>query len=348
MTNSSAKTDPASPKYKPARSTAQLIYRQSPPAVRQRILFLLFGNLVLLGYLFFAAQQRESSFWNELVDLGPNIAPQVLGAFALTGLIFCGAIDLSIGSIIAVAGSTFGILHYYEFSPAVCYAGCFSTAVAFSVLNGWLIRLLEVSPIILTLGGLTLYRGLALIIAHLTVPDFPEVFSIQDEAYQGPGKFYAGEILLVVMIGVLLWEAFGKLPRLWLAIGCSPVACERQGLNPARLRSLAFLVSGLFLGLAALTLVTNPQEIKPGQIAIGFELTVIGAVVLGGTNIFGGQGTYLGSALGACFLYLVSRSMIYLGVDVYWREAIEGAVIVSVIGIDCWLHRTEKLLEELK
>ncbi|MAT14007.1 MAG: hypothetical protein CMJ46_01910 [Planctomyces sp.] len=329
-------------------STARLIYRLFPSAVRQRILFLLIGNLVLLGYLFFAAWERNSSFWNELSSIAPNIAPQVLGAFALTGLIYCGAIDLSIGSIIAVAGTSFGILHYYDMPPLVCYAGCFLTATAFSLLNGFLIRLLKISPIILTLGGLTLYRGLALIFAHLAIPDFPEVFTIQDEAYQGPGKFYAGEILLVVLIPVLLWEAFGKLPRLWLAVGCSPVACERQGLDPARLRLRAFLFSGLFLGFAALILVTNPQQIKPSQIGTGFELTVIGAVVLGGTNIFGGQGSYLGSALGACFLYLVSRSMIYFGVDAYWREAIEGAVIVVVIGIDCWLHRTEKLLEELK
>ncbi|MEZ6046622.1 MAG: hypothetical protein R3C11_13820 [Planctomycetaceae bacterium] len=127
-----------------------------------------------------------------------------------------------------------------------------------------------------------------------------------------------------------------------------PVACERQGLNAARLRSQAFLASGLFLGLAALTLITNPQEIKPAQIASGFELTVIGAVVLGGTNIFGGQGSYLGSRPGCLLLYLVSKSMIYLGVNEYWREAMQGAVIVTVIGIDCWLHRTEKLLEELK
>ncbi|MEZ6046621.1 MAG: hypothetical protein R3C11_13815 [Planctomycetaceae bacterium] len=204
-----------------SRSTFQLIYHQFPPAVRQRILFLLLGNLLLLGYLFVAAQQRDSSFWNELVNIGPDIAPQVLGAFALTGLIFCGAIDLSIGSIIAVAGSVFGILHYYEFSPTVCYLSCFLTATLLSILNGVLIRLLKISPIILTLGGLTCYRGLALIIAHLSITDFPQVFSIQDEAYQGPGKFYAGEILFVVLIAVLLWEAFGRLPRLWLAVGCS-------------------------------------------------------------------------------------------------------------------------------
>ncbi|MCA9041457.1 MAG: ABC transporter permease [Planctomycetaceae bacterium] len=329
-------------------STFKLIYRLYPAAVRQRILFLLAGNLLLLAYLWFAAHQRESSFWNELVNIAPNIAPQVLGAFALTGLIYCGSIDLSIGSIIAVAGSSFGILHYYGAPPILCFSGCFLTAFFLSLLNGLLIRLLKISPIILTLGGLSLYRGLALIIAHLTIPEFPEVFSIQNDAYQGPGKFYAGEILLVVLVGVLLWEAFGKLPRLWLAVGCSPVACERQGLDPGRLQMSAFLFSGLFLGLSALILITNPQTIKPSQVATGFELTVIGAVVLGGTNIFGGQGTYLGSALGACFLYLVSKSLIYLGVDAFWREAIEGAVIVVVIGFDCWIHRTEKLLEELK
>jgi ribose/xylose/arabinose/galactoside ABC-type transport system permease subunit len=82
--------------------------------------------------------------------------------------------------------------------------------------------------------------------------------------------------------------------------------------------------------------------------ARGFELDVIGGVVLGGTNIFGGEGSIVGTVLGVTFLYLVEPCLLYAGVAEHWRDAVQGAVIVAVIGLDCWLHRREKLLQELQ
>ena len=81
--------------------------------------------------------------------------------------------------------------------------------------------------------------------------------------------------------------------------------------------------------------------------ALGFELQVIGAVVLGGTNIFGGEGSFTGTALGAFFLYFTSQVLTYAGVNPYFQEAVTGAIIIGVIGLDCTLHRRRKLLEEL-
>ena len=81
--------------------------------------------------------------------------------------------------------------------------------------------------------------------------------------------------------------------------------------------------------------------------ALGFELQVIGAVVLGGTNIFGGEGSYAGTVLGAFFLYFTAEVLIYAGVSPYFQEVIVGAVIIVVIGLDCGWHRRQKRLEEL-
>jgi ribose/xylose/arabinose/galactoside ABC-type transport system permease subunit len=76
-------------------------------------------------------------------------------------------------------------------------------------------------------------------------------------------------------------------------------------------------------------------------------LQVIGAVVLGGTNIFGGEGGFAGTVLGAFFLYFTTELLIYVGVSPYFQEAITGAIIIGVIGLDCAWHRNRKLLEEL-
>jgi simple sugar transport system permease protein len=118
-------------------------------------------------------------------------------------------------------------------------------------------------------------------------------------------------------------------------------------MNPARILQAAYGVGGLFLGMAALMYVTRVTAIEPSRMALGFELSVIGAVVLGGTNIFGGEGCYLGTILGAIFLHFVGEALIFAQINAYWQEVITGAVILSVIGLDCGLHRKRKRMEEL-
>jgi len=330
----------------PTRST---LYRRLSASVRQRILFLVVGNLLLLGFIFLQTQgNARGSFRDELARFGPNVAPHVLAGIGLTGVIFTGAIDLSIGAIIVVAATVFGILYEQGASPSVCFAACYLTAAGLSVTNGCLIRLLGIPAIIVTLAGLAFYRGFARVLADWSLEGFAGQISVQQDAFHTPGRDYAGWILLVALTVALVWEAYGKLPRTWLALGSSATACRLKGMHPGRVLQSAFTSSGLFLGLAALTFTTNQLTIEPTRIARNFELDVIGGVVLGGTNIFGGEGSFAGTALGVAFLYLVGQTMLYAGVSEYWRTAIQGAVIVTVIGFDCAMHRRRKLLEELK
>lgn len=317
-----------------------------PAAVAQRIGFLLAGNVLLLlaiGLLL----KEGASFTLVLRRIGPDLAPILLASLGMSAVVFTGAIDLSIASIIAVAATTFGILVHHQAPPWLCWFGCVLTGWTLSMLNGELVRRLRIPAIIVTLGGLALYRGLALILADLAIPNFGGNISVQNETYHVPGKIYAGWILLLMLGAALFWEAFARTPRQWLALGSSDEACRLLGLSPARIAQSAFLVSGFFLGMASLLYVTRLQAIEPSRIALGFELQVIGAVVLGGTNIFGGEGSFIGTVLGALFLYLISQVLTYAGASPYAQDAIAGAIIVVVIATDCALHRPRKMLEEL-
>jgi ribose/xylose/arabinose/galactoside ABC-type transport system permease subunit len=319
------------------------------PSLRHRIWFLLAGNLALMGFIYADTLSNENaSFVDELARCGPNAAPRVLAGLGLAGIVFTGAIDLSVGAIIVVAGTVFGILYDRGASPGVCFAGCCATAWALSVTNGYAIRLLKIPAIIVTLAGLTFYRGLAMAMADWLIPEFSGQVNIPQPEFHLPAKEYATPILLAVLVAALLWEQFGRQPRLWLAHGSSPEACRLKGLQPAVIVQSSFFVGGLFLSLAALLEVTNRLTIEPARMVRGFELDVIGGVVLGGTNIFGGEGSYLGTALGAFFLYWVGQTLVYAGISEYWRVAVSGAVILTVIGFDCALHRKRKLLEELR
>ena len=166
-------------------------------SLRHRLMFLAAGNLLLLGFIFYDTHSTErASFTEEMSRLGPNIAPHVLAGIGLTGIIFTGAIDLSIGAIIVVAGTVLGILYETGCSPLVCFAGCFLTAVALSQLNGYAIRFLKIPPIIVTLAGLTFYRGLALLLADFCLPDFGGQISIQNGQQQRQAALNEHNVIL--------------------------------------------------------------------------------------------------------------------------------------------------------
>ena len=323
-----------------------MIPRHVSPFLRQRLWVLLCGNLVLLAAIRLLIKQG-GSFRDVLSHAGPNIAPVALAGLGLTGIIFTGAIDLSIASIIAVAGTVFGVLVYHGVAPQPCWAACFLAAWALSMWNGWLVRRLKIPALIITLAGLAFYRGLALVLADLAIPNFGGNISVPDDAHHAPGKIYAGWVLLMALGAAAVWERFAKSPRRWLALGNSEEACRLQGLSAGAIVQSAFGAGGVFLGLAAVIASTQVLSIEPARMALGFELQVIGAVILGGTNIFGGEGSYAGTVLGAFFLYLILQVLIYAGASAYFQEAITGAIIVGVIGLDCALHRKRKLLEEL-
>jgi ribose/xylose/arabinose/galactoside ABC-type transport system permease subunit len=318
-----------------------------PRAVVRRLLLLAAGNLVLLVVI--GLQLKEgSSFQAILSSAVVDRAPTLLAALGMTGIILCGAIDLSIASVVAASGTVFGVLAHHGQPPLLCHAACFATACLLSLVNGWLVRGLKIPPIIVTLAGYSIYRGLALIAGRMAIPGFGGSISITDDAYHGPGKVYAGWILLAGVVLAVSWEALGRTPRLWRARGSSEDACRLQGLQPGRILQSSFLAGGIFLGLASVVLVTQIQSIEPARMALGFELPVIGAVVLGGTNIFGGEGSYLGSIAGAFLLYFAEQLLVYTSVPFYYREVIIGGAILLVIGLDCLAHRRRKRMEELR
>ncbi len=323
------------------------MWRTLPRALLYRLLFLLVGNLVLLGMIRWFLKEG-GSFTQVLSRAGADCAPIILAGLGMTAIVFAGAIDLSIGGIIAVAGTVFGILVHREAPPLVCHVACLLTVVSLSSANGQLIRRLGVPAIIVTLGGLTFYRGLALVIADVGIPDFSGNISVHSDDYHGPGKFHARSILAGMLLIGFLWEAYSEKPRRWLALGNSEEACRLHGLDPGRDLQSAFLFGGAFLAVGTLLEVTQVQAIEPARIAIGFELSVIGAVVLGGTNIFGGEGCFAGTVLGAFFLYFTRQTLIYGGVSPYVQDVVVGGAIIGLIGIDCLLHREHKRMEELR
>src|SRR5262245_9279027 len=120
-----------------------MMFARLSRSILQRLIFLLAGNLLLLAAIGFLLKEG-GSFSDVLVRAGPDVAPVILAGIGLTGIIFAGALDLSIASVIAMAGTVFGILTYRGANALACYVACFTTAWALSMLNGFLVRSLRI------------------------------------------------------------------------------------------------------------------------------------------------------------------------------------------------------------
>ena len=330
-----------------------ILNRMTSP-VRRRLMWLVAGNVSLLLVIFACLLPGDtfagalSRLGTVLVDTPRNMAPEMLAAIGLTAIIWTGAIDLSIGSVLAVGGAVFAMGYSHEIHPVMCFACCLLAAGGLVASNGLLVRWLKIPALIVTLAGLAAYRGVALVLVNLGVPGFDGNLTVPEEIYRVPGRDWAAWILVAAVGMAIVSELFFRTPRLWLAHGSSSSACRLHGLDLSKLSVTAFLFGGLYVGLAAMLYVSNQQTIDPARMALGFELTVIAAVVLGGTNIFGGEGSFLGTVLGVLFLYLARQTLVYALDDVHARQAFEGALILGVIGFDCVLHRVEHRMEELK
>ncbi|MEO1995931.1 MAG: hypothetical protein ABGZ17_11715, partial [Planctomycetaceae bacterium] len=202
--------------------TRLAVLQRMLPGLRVRILVLLAGNLALLAYLFiYSLTHNNVSFATELTQMGPNLAPLLLAGIGLTFVITTGAIDLSIGGQIAMAGTVFGVLHEMGFAPSVCFIACWATPCLLSIGNAVLIGVSRLPAIIVTLAGLTVYRGLSLILADVAVVDFGGQFSVTQDAFHVPGRDFAAGIAICAVCLAWFWETNGRWPRLWQAVGSS-------------------------------------------------------------------------------------------------------------------------------
>jgi len=290
-----------------------------------------------------------------LTKLAKDTSFIAIMAVGMTFVIVAGQIDLSVGSIYALA-SVLGALTFQMFGPGGPHAGsspwigiplgvvvCVGTATLCGLLNGGMTVALKVHPFIITLGTMAIFRGIAFVITKgQSVGGFPpELLKIV--------KWEMGHNLSVVpllvmvaitLIGGVYLTRLAAGRRIY-AVGGNELASRFSGIRVERVKLSVFIISGFTAGVAALIAIGYYGSATSAD-GPGYELNVIAAAVVGGASLSGGKGSALGAMLGALVIQMIDGGLVILGIDQNYSQIVIGAAVILAVVFDqfnSWLAK---------
>jgi ribose/xylose/arabinose/galactoside ABC-type transport system permease subunit len=269
-----------------------------------------------------------------LLIIVTQVTINALLAFGVTFVIISGGIDLSLGSIVAITGvAAASFAHPDTYPLAVPLGVGLAVGLAIGAFNGLVITKGKVPPFIVTLGTMTIARGLALILSKgRPISNLSDSFN-----YLGGGKLLGVPLPIVLLGGVFLVCTLllkkTVMGRYVYAVGGNEQAARASGIGVTRVKMFVYTLSG---GLAALAGILLTSRISTGQpnVGIGFELSAIAAAIIGGTSTSGGVGSITGTLLGALLIGVISNSLDLLNVSSYYQQVVMGLIIIGAVLLD--------------
>jgi ribose transport system permease protein len=275
-----------------------------------------------------------------------NVVQQstIIGIIAagMTFVIITGGIDLSVGSIVALAGIVFGTLAHANVPLSLAAGGALLVGTLCGSVNGALITIGRLPPFIATLGMMSVARGVALLLSDgRPISGFPSGF--RTLATGSVAGIPAPVIIMLVLYGaahfVLTRVTLG---RYAYAIGGNEEATALSGINVRFYKTVVYCIAGFVSALASLLLVARLNSAQPIA-GISYELDAIAAVVIGGTSLLGGSGSVVGTLIGALIMSVLRNGLNLLGVSSYLQQVAIGTVIVVAVLVDMALRRRASL-----
>jgi ribose/xylose/arabinose/galactoside ABC-type transport system permease subunit len=294
--------------------------------------------LVVLAIVVYLSLATDTFFTaSNLAVVSRQISLSAVIAMGMTLVILTGGIDLSVGSVVAITSVILGLTMVRWGMPIwiSILIGILMGAVI-GLINGTLLIKTKLPPFIVTLGMMGLARGAALVITKGTsISGFPPSYFSIGQGFVGdlvPIPVVIAIVLAVIVHIVLSRTTFGR--RIYL-LGSNEEAALLSGININRMKIWIYIICS---SLAAVEAVIETSRMATGQPAsgTGYELTAIGAVVIGGASMNGGEGTVLGTLLGAILLGLITNGLILLGISAYWQQVFSGAIIILAVALDTW------------
>lgn len=280
---------------------------------------------------------------------GPNLelmarqaAIVCIAAFGMTMVIIAGGIDLSVGSVVALATVVAALLLKADVGPMLAASGAVAVGVLAGVVNGALITGLSVVPFIVTLGTMLVLRGVAKGLADERRIEAP-ITGLNtllrtaggEHGFLVPWGLWLVVAVAILVAAVLRYTQFG---RHLFAIGSSERTARLCGVPVTRRKVTVYAIAG---GLAGLAGVMEFSRLSVGDptVAVGLELDVIAAVIIGGGSLSGGKGSIVGTLTGAAIMAVIQVGCSQQGLPNWVQQMVTGAIIVLAVGLDQWRRR---------
>ena len=308
------------------------------------------GLVILVFALLTDAPGRYLSVFNLRIVLSQTVIV-ALGAIGMTMIIISGGIDLSVGATIALTGVITALVIGAGWSPILAVLAAVAAGCAIGAFNGMVITSLRVVPFIVTLGTLGIARGVAKWLANEQTVNVQATW-VNDLLITFPKQTW-----LVLPIGVWLVLGLAVLAaavlnrtvfgRRIFALGSNEAAARACGIATGKLKVAIYSSAGLLFGLAGVMQMSRLRQGDP-TVAVGAELDIIAAVVIGGGSLSGGEGSILGSMIGALIMAFLRNGCQQMGWPNYIQEIIIGVIIVLAVALDraraSWAERSAELL----
>jgi len=308
--------------------------------VRAREFGAFFVFILFFAVLSLTLGSKFFSLTNFQNILNQNMAIALL-AIGSTFVILTAGIDLSVGSVLALASVVLGLVMARllegrwipEVVITIAILAGLLTGLLCGLANGLLIARFRLPPFVATLGLMAVARGLTRVITRgMTFSEQPEAFHLL-----GQGLLPVA-IVLLVFAGAGVALRYTRFGRLVYAVGSNEKAARLSGVNVFAVKTTVYALSGALAGLAGVLLTSRLQSAN-ALLGLGYELNAIAAVVIGGTSLMGGQGSVLGTLLGVLIYGMIQNCLNLFGVDPFWQEVVIGAVIIAVVLLDYQLQR---------
>ena len=320
----------------PARSRAQSLLQGDSV---QRLLAL--AALVIL-LVFFSIVVPHFASTNNYIDILTATAVNGVLATGVTFVIITGGIDLSVGTGMTFTSVVAGIVSVNMGLPLpLGLLAALAAGALVGTINGTLIARAKLPPFIATLGMLYVTLGMAQVIS-----DVHPIYFDQQPAFQQffMAKPVAGIPNIVwVMLGgaAIAWILLNKtiLGRYTFALGSNEEATRLSGVNVDRWKIIIYAVDGLFVGLAGIVIASRMNSAQPG-LGMGYELDAIAAAVIGGNSLSGGEGSVVGTIIGAFLISTLRIGLSVAGIPDQWKSVITGLVVIGAVWLDILRRRS--------
>lgn len=288
-------------------------------------------------YLFFAIASKSFRSVDTLVSIFD--ASYYIGflAIGVTFVIITGGIDLSIGTVMMCAAIIGGVLYNLGMPMWLTLIAIIGIGTLFGLINGVLVARFKLPSFIATLGTMMVARGLGSIVSNVNSVTFP-LRGTEDGFYKSIFRFsnnFPMGIFVMVALAILAAVVLNKtkIGRYIFSIGSNREATRLSGVNVNKWEISAFVISGMFAGIAGIAYAATYTTILPGEGA-GFELDAIAGVVIGGTSLSGGVGTILGTVIGVFIMSVLKVGLPYIDFQPHYQLFITGIVLIIAVYFD--------------